>query len=120
MATISPVGTWIAKGVHSSLWETLTGSGDTVNAESAPNLPDKTVTVTGTFNSATITIQGSNDATATGTYTTLNDANGNALTFTADKAEQILENPRFIRPIASGATGGTDVDITLISRGELR
>jgi hypothetical protein len=115
MATISPVGTWIARGVHKTLWETMTGSGDTANPESAAKLPDKTIQVFGTFESATITIQGSNDGGTT--YVTLNDPQGNALTFTANKTETILENPELIRPTASGATGGTDVDIILISYG---
>jgi len=120
MATIDPSGTWIAKGVHQTTWSALTGSGDTVNASSVAHLPDKSVLVRGTFASATITMVGSNDATATGTYTALNDPQGNALTFTADKIEQILENPRWIKPIASGATGGTSVNIVLISRGGMR
>ena len=120
MATISPVGSWIAKGVHRTLWETLTTSGDTVNPASEAQLPDKTVEVKGTFASATITLVGSNDPTPTGTYETLNDASSTPLTFTADGIQQVLENPRFIKPIASGATGGTDVDIVLVSHGDPR
>lgn len=122
MATIDPVGKWIAKGVHQVEWAALTGSGDTVNAASLPHLPDKTVIVTATaYNSVTVTFVGSNDETATGTYVTLNDPQGNALTFTANKAETLLENPRWIKPIASGATGGTQsINIRLISRADPR
>lgn len=112
MATISPVGEWLSKGVFKTTWETL-ASGDTVNPESVSRLPDKTIQVFGTFDSATITIQGSNDAGTT--YVTLNDPQGNALTFTANKIETILENPELIRPTASGGSGSTDVDIIMIS-----
>ena len=118
MATINPVGTWLAKGVYKTTWETLTGTGDTAAAERAAAVPDKTIHVFGTFESATVTIQGSNDGGTT--YTTLADPNGNALTFSANGMETILENPQLIRPTASGATGGTDVDVIMISHGGLR
>lgn len=121
MATIDPSGSWIAKGVHQCSWSALTGSGDTVNATSNPTLPDKTVVVTATaFNSVVVTMVGSNYSVAsTATYVTLNDPNGNALTFSSSRTEQILENPRWIKPVASGATGGTQsINIVLISRGE--
>jgi hypothetical protein len=122
MATIDPIGSWIARGVHQVTWSALTGSGDTVNAYSAPHLPDKTVTVTATgFNSAVVTLVGSNDPTATGTYVTLNDPQGNALTFTANKVETLLENPRWIKPMASGATGGDQsFTIIMVSRADPR
>lgn len=124
MATIDPVGKWIAKGVHQIEWLGLTTSDDTVKAASLPHLSDKTVQVlsnaTG-FNSVTVTFVGSNDETATGTFTALADPQGNALTFTANKLEQLLENPRWIKPIASGATGGgQSFTIRLISRADPR
>lgn len=111
MATISPQSSWIARGVHKTAWNNLTGSGDTLLPQTSPNLPDKTVSVDGTFASAVVTIQGSNDGIA---YSTLNDPTGAALTFTADAIKQVLENPAFIRGVASGATGGTDVNIIMV------
>lgn len=119
MATIQPVGTWVARNSHRVRWSALTGSGDTCLGASEVNLPYKTVNVTGAFGSAgVVTIQGSmatDRATATD-WATLNDINGSALTFTADRAETIAENPRWIRPLASGATGGGfSVDITMMS-----
>jgi len=117
MATINPVGTWIAKGVHRAIWETITTSGDTLNDFVGANLPDKTIQVNGTFASAVVTIKGSNDGT---TYDILLDADGNALQFTAtttSNAKLVRANPQRIKPTVSGATGGTDVDVILISYG---
>lgn len=117
MATINPTGTWIERGVHKTTWANLTSSGDTVGAQTGARLPDKTIYVTGTMGSANVTIQGSNN-TATGPYVTLVDPQGTAIIFTATtQIETILENPQFIKPVVSGATGGTDVTVIMISRG---
>ena len=115
----SPVSTWIAKGVARTLWEGVTTSSTTNGAETAAGLPDKTVYVTGTFNTGVVTMEGSNN-TATGPYINCVDPQGNAIAFSADGMEAILENPQFIRPRVSGATGGTDVDVIMISRGAIR
>ncbi len=114
-----PVSTWLQKGVARTIWETIVSGGVTNGAESAPGLPDKTVYVTGTFDSGRVTMEGSNN-TATGPYVDCVDPQGNAIEFAADGQEAILENPQFIRPRVSGTTGGTDVDVILISRGAVR
>ena len=117
MATINPTGVWVEKGVHKTTWDGLTASGDTVGAQGGAALPDKTVYITGTMNSAVVTIKGSNN-TATGPYVPLVDPQGNSIAFTATtQIETILENPLHIKPFVSGATGGTDVDVIMISRG---
>jgi hypothetical protein len=105
--------------VARTLWEAVTASTVTNGAETAAGLPDKTVYVTGTFGSGTVTMEGSNN-TATGPYVDCVDPQGNAIAFSADGQEAILENPQWIRPRVSGATGGTDVDVILISRGHVR
>ena len=46
MATISGTHVWIAKGVLKSVWSSITGA-DVGTYLDAPNLPDKTVTVSG-------------------------------------------------------------------------
>lgn len=73
---------------------------------------DMTVQITGTFGSATIVIQGSNDGT---TYTTLTDPQGNAISKTSAAIETIAECPRFVRPSSSGGTG-TAVDVVIFAR----
>ena len=63
----------------------------------------------GTFNSQTLTIQGSNDNT---TWFTLTDNNGLSIAFTAAGGKLIAEAPRYVRPSFSGSSGG-DLDIYL-------
>ncbi len=117
MATINPTGSWIERGVHKTTWAGLTASSDTVGAQNGAGLPDKTIFITGTMNSAVVTIKGSNN-TATGPYAPLVVPQGNSIAFTATtQVEVILENPQYIKPFVSGATGGTDVDVLMISRG---
>lgn len=90
-------------------------NGDTANPVQVPLYADKSVSVEGTLGPATITIQGSIDGT---NYYTLNDPQGNALTFvTATKRlEAVLENVAYIRPSLSGADGTTNAQVNLIAR----
>jgi len=116
MATVNGTGSWIAPGVHKQTWTAL-ASGDVGNALTAPNLPDKTVHLTGTFNTATCVIQGSNDGT---NYETLADPNGNALSFTATGIETILENVQYIRPKTGTAGGSAAITVTVVSQSAKR
>jgi len=65
------------------------------------------------YDGGTITIEGSNDGGTT--FNTLNDPQGNPLTFTADKSEQLLENPEQIRPRASGGGASMDVSVRMVA-----
>lgn len=104
--------TWLAKGVHSAAW-TFTGASQVGSPLGGATLPDKTVHVRGTFAGSTLTIQGTNSAPSVSKWHTLNDPSQNALAFTTSGIEQILENPRFIRP---RATTSMSVVITVISQ----
>lgn len=64
----------------------------------------KSVQVTGTFNSNTLTMQGSNDGI---NWYTLKDINGNDVTFTAAGLKSIATPCLFIRPSDGGSTGVT-------------
>ena len=88
------------------IWETVT-CGDTGEALEIGDYVDNTVTVTGTFNSQTLTMQGSNDGT---NWFTLTDNNGLDIALTAAGGKVIAEAPRYIRPSFSGSSGG-DVDV---------
>lgn len=90
-------------------------NGDTFGALSVPLYADKSVSVEGTLGPATITITGSLDGT---NYYTLNDPQGNALTFTSGtkRLEAILENVLFIRPALSGADGTTNCSVNILAR----
>lgn len=91
-------------------WTGITEA-DTGGVANIPRYPDMTVQVTGTFGGMTVGIEGSNDGT---NYSTLNDAQGNALSLTAAGIEQILENTEFVR-IAT--TGGTSASVNVIIHG---
>lgn len=99
-------------------------TGDTFVEFQRPQFGDKSVEVIGTLGTETITIQGNNVLDpATGLphasgWQTLSDPNGTALTFTTAtmRVEQILECPRWIRPVVSGGAGGSGIYIAFMCR----
>ena len=91
-----------------ALWNGLV-CGENGDAIDLDGFNDNTITVTGTFNSQTVTIQGSNDGT---NWFTLTDHAGSNLAFTAAGMKLITEAPKSIRPSFSGSSGG-DVDIII-------
>ena len=102
---------WIARGVVKGTW-TL-ADGETGAVMKAPTLPDKTVRVFGTFGAGgTVVIERN-------TGDTLNDPQGNPLTFTAEKTEAILENPETLRPRVSAGTGVT-LTVEIIAQSQQR
>lgn len=88
------------------LWETM-GNDDTGTAVQIAPWADRTISAQGTFGSATVTLQGSEDNS---TWRTLDDNTGTAITFTADGSKVIAQNPRYIRVTTAGGTG-TDLDV---------
>jgi len=114
MATISGTHVWIAKGVLKSVWGPFTGT-DVGTYLDAPFLPDKTVTVSGTFDGSTTIIQD-------GLGVTLNDSRGegNALSFTAANTVAINENPEKLRFSTSGGGGSQSLTVTIISQSARR
>lgn len=116
MATIAATGQWIGKGVHK--WTaTPLANGDQSTALTAPNLPDKTVQVTGTFGvGGSVQIEGSNDGGTT--WHILNDTRGEttgAMTFTAADTRQLLENPERIRANVTAGDGTTALTVRIVS-----
>ncbi len=95
------------------LWETLT-CGDTGAWVDIQNFNDNTVTTTGTFNSETLTMQGSNSADGSNPFT-LTDNNGLPAAFTSAGGRLLAEAPKVIRPSLSGSSGG-DVDVITVTR----
>jgi len=82
--------------------------------------PDKTVQVGGTFNSGTVTIQGTNDDPKKDIPTqwdTLHNPLGTVLTFTTARIDAIMENPLFIRAIMTGTVGAAAVKVTICNKG---
>jgi hypothetical protein len=109
--TASKINTNIV-GVDHYLWEAL-GNADTGNWLTIPHFADKTIHVFGTWGSATLVVQGTNEDGTPAAPLTLTDPQGNALSKTADFIEAILENPYQIRVSTSGGTG-TDLDAVLV------
>ena len=84
-------------------WETAVAAADTFTAVEVPiSLPDRTVQLTGTFDSATVLVVGSIDGI---TYFTLTDGAGNAFSKTAAGGDAISELVRYIGATHSGGGG---------------
>lgn len=91
---------------------------DTVgDAVEISQLQDRTVHLFGTWDSATVVIQGSNDGAD---WQTLRDPGGTNLSFTANGLKAILELPRYIRPSKSGGAASDAVTIIINGRGDTR
>ncbi len=117
MAEITPTKQKIDRRTIIFTWSGMNG-GDTGLPVDVPGFADKSIQAEGTFNSLTLTIQGTNDDS---NYETLNDPNGNALTMTAGRIEQVLENIWKIRPSVSAGSGASiDVSMIMSTRGEDR
>ena len=75
---------------------------------------DRTVRVFGTFGAGgTVLIEGSLETTPT-SYDTLDDPNGNALSFSASRTESIQQNVTSIRPRVSAGDANTLLDVYLL------
>lgn len=100
-------------------WAALDGD-DSGAAMGMSKFADKTVHFFGTWGGASVTLYGSNDpkalvdlaagttfANKTASWVALTDAQGNAITKTADSIEVIEENPLYILPVITGGSGST-------------
>lgn len=94
------------------------GVGKPVNKSKSP---DKTIQVNGTFNSGTITFQGTNQDAIRDTspiiWNTLHNPQGVALTFTAAGLEAVAENPLFVRAVLTGTVGAASVVVIMVANG---
>jgi hypothetical protein len=107
----SPEVSWIC------LWETLTSANAVGDSLEMTAWSDRSVQFVGTFDSATVVLQGSNDGT---TWVTLTDPQGNAISKTAAGLEAISELTRYVRPSTSGGGGSQDIDVYLLVSGYRR
>ena len=83
----------------------LLGPSDTGEPVKVARKSDKTVHVTGTFNSNTVTMQGSNDRVSPTNWFPLTDYQGDTVGFTSVGGNVIAENPVWIRPSNSADAG---------------
>ena len=123
MATASGTGVWVAKGAYKRTW-VLTSTATVGKPDCLVGLPDKTVSVRGTFagtGTVSVTLFGSNQsatviaagALATAGCFALNDSRGegNALTFTAIDGRQVNENSNRIFPKLTVVSGNTAITV---------
>lgn len=73
---------------------------------------DRSVQMSGTWNGATVVLQGSHDDT---TWFTLTDPLGNAISMTANGLKQINELTRYVRPDVTAGTP-TSVVVRVVGR----
>ena len=101
--------------VKTTTWTALTATNDSGQPEhSLDDFADKTIQVKGTFNGATVNIQGSNDGGTT--YWALHDLQGDEIAITTAGGTLIAENPALIRPFTSGGGGSQSLTVILVSR----
>ena len=114
MSTIIP--TTVSEQVRSSVFQwTDYSTADTSAPVEIQNMQGLAgaVQVTGTFGSATIALQVSNDGT---NYVTLRDSAGSNITFTAAGMAEFSTAARYIKPTSSGGTAD-NVTVTIVLRG---
>lgn len=112
MANVAPTQTWIGKRASKTTWTPLLQT-DVGLASSGHRLSDKTCQLFGTFGTATVELQGSNDNGTT--WAALKDPNGGNLTaLAAADIFAILENPQMIRPVLTGGDGTTSLTVILV------
>lgn len=101
-------------GYETILWDGL-AAGETGIAGNAGRIGGiKTVQVVGTFNTETVTIEGSMNGTNFSTLHILDYDTGDYATavFSAAGLSALVENPRFIRPVVSSGSG-VDIDVII-------
>lgn len=103
--------TWLDRFCHIMQWTPLTAANSVGDAVEMPGNSDRSIQVAGTWGSATLVVQGSNDGT---NWATLTDPQGNALSKTADFIEMISELTRYIRVSTSGGNGTQSLTATLL------
>lgn len=120
MALITPTFTELPDQAAFIAQWTMSSSTDVGAAIDRIDYPDRTVQVSGTFG-GTIGITGSLEATTTqadagtGNFKALTDPQGNALSFSTNAIEQVMENTRWIRPEVTAGTPSAVV-VTLFGR----
>lgn len=112
MAVIAFTHARVTGGIYRVIWPAM-GIADTGTVFAIASEMEASVQVEGTFGGATVALQGTLDGTL---YQTLNDPQGNALTFTTASLEKVQESLVYsIRPSTSGGAG-TSVNVTLLFR----
>jgi hypothetical protein len=121
MATVPPQTSSVARGVRETIWASL-GNTDDGGPLIAPDFPRKSIHVLGTWGAGgELTLEGSNQQTITA-YQPVHDRQGNAIVLSAaaPDIEDVVENPRALRPRVSGGDGTTDLTVIVVSESTRR
>ena len=118
MAANTPVAahSLVGRGSHLYTWDMIDDS--TGAPVSVPQAADRSVQMVGTWDSATISMQGSNDGTTWFELNAIQDFT-TAISSTADATpgiQQIGENTVWIRPLETGGAGSVAVSVYLLCR----
>lgn len=89
-------------------------NGDSGAPYEAPVYADRAMQVTGTFSTGgTLLMEGTIDGT---NYATLTDPQGDALSFTSARIEQVMELATKMRPRVSAGDGSTSLAVSMLIR----
>lgn len=108
-ATVVPGTTRADKNCWTATWANVT-SADTCTSVALPVAGDRSVQFSGTFDSATVALHGSNDGS---NYLVLTDPQANGISTTVAKIEQIEEITLHVKPVFTGGGGSQSITVTL-------
>lgn len=108
MAAIAPTQQSLTYGSMLITWPNM-AQNDTGNAVALPRHTDMTIQVFGTFNAASVGIEGSNNGS---NFSPLTDPQGNNIAITSAAIEQILQNT--VNYQIPDIGGGASTDITVV------
>lgn len=114
MADIGGVSSAAGRGDGSTVivtWTPVT-SADTCHPVRYPEYADRSVHVSGTFDGATVQIQGSNNGGVS--FAALADPTETTIVLTTERIKAILENTDFIMPVVSGGGGAQSLTIAIL------
>lgn len=113
MATVRPTVTYPNDDSVRVTWAAF-NSGDTIVAyDGASEYADRSVEVSGTFNSGTVVLQGSNSGSG---YYTLRDTASTALSFTTADLREVLEYVYSLKPSVSGDGGSGSITVVVLAK----
>jgi hypothetical protein len=102
-------------------WNSVTNA-DTTGPVELANFAERSVQAVGVFDGATVAIQGSllADPDDPAGYATLTDPQGNPLTLTNNRVEAVMEVVRWLKPVVTGGSVNTSLNVVLLLKGHTR
>ena len=92
-------------------WASVTNA-DTCHPVSYPEYADRSIHVSGTFDGATVQIQGSNNGGAS--FAALADPTETVISITSERIKAVLENTGQIMPVITGGGGAQSLTVSLL------